>query len=413
MAESYWPWRSLRWRDCDGALIGLRRTGEDTLAVLVGSGMHTGKRGTWTDDGRIWGVPDWVWERVGVGESWAGNVVGYGAVLASQEDRVHLAAVGRADPVEFASLRDRSEPLVFERAADGGTQLVEAQAGLTEMTAAMVAGWGWMIFPLPPNSKVPFGGSHAYKDAVASPNAERVRLHWQMWPDDNIALATGLEGSPVVIDIDPRNGGSVEVAEKLFKVRLDYTLSATTPSGGVHLYFTDPLQGKDGALRSVNSGGFQEAPGIEVKSAARHVVMPPSVYRDGMYAWSTGSLDRGPALLPEEVREKAKNASRRTDTFERKEEHGFSVPLESILTAVANSQYNGMGRNNIVHEAACNIALGLTASTREGIREHLQQLREVAVGTELPEYEIDKAIRSAITSRLPVQAHDFLLMDFV
>jgi hypothetical protein len=405
MGESYWGWRVLRWRDCDGSLVGLHRTGPDEIEVLVGSGIHQGKRGVWNRDVRVFGAPDWVWERVT--SFWAGTIMAHGAIQAGEEDRQRLVALARDDvPVTAAS---HDQPLIFERAADGSTQLVEQQAGLVEMTAAMVAAWGWLIFPLPPNSKIPFGGSHGFKDALSSTDASRVRAHWQEWPDDNIGLATGQKGSPVVIDIDPRtDDASVEQAEALFGVDLSYTLTAHTPSGGVHLYFTDPLQDTEKAVRCVNSRQFKDHGGIEIKGASRHVVMPPSVYKSGVYAWANGSIDKGPAVLPPEVRAKALTASKHRVSTELKgdDPFAFEVPFDNILAAVVASQFNGRGRNNIVHEGAT----VLCAQTRDRgeLRARLSRLREVAVATQLPEYEIDKAIRSAV-SRLDDKAAEFLL----
>ncbi|MBN2195024.1 MAG: bifunctional DNA primase/polymerase [Polyangiaceae bacterium] len=46
---------------------------------------------------------------------------------------------------------------------------------------------------------------HGVADATVDPDV--VAAWWRRWPDANIGVATGGDAGPVVVDIDPRNGG--------------------------------------------------------------------------------------------------------------------------------------------------------------------------------------------------------------
>jgi putative DNA primase/helicase len=48
--------------------------------------------------------------------------------------------------------------------------------------------------------------SHGVKDATTDRN--QIKRWWAEWPDANIGLAPGLERDILVLDIDPRHGGS-------------------------------------------------------------------------------------------------------------------------------------------------------------------------------------------------------------
>ena len=63
---------------------------------------------------------------------------------------------------------------------------------------------------------------------------------WKRWPDANLAVATGKASGIVVIDIDPRNGGSVKVAEALLGDISQDTAVQETGSGGLHILVKRP-----------------------------------------------------------------------------------------------------------------------------------------------------------------------------
>lgn len=103
------------------------------------------------------------------------------------------------------------------------------------------------------------------------------------WPQANIGLVTGTASSVVVLDVDPRNGGDVEL-ERLWALHEPFPAGpvAATGGGGWHYYFKHPGT----AVRSRN-GIVGE--GLDVKADGGYVIAPPSVHRTGMsYEWCEG-----------------------------------------------------------------------------------------------------------------------------
>ena len=72
-----------------------------------------------------------------------------------------------------------------------------------EAAARSYATRGWPVFPLEPNSKIPYKGSRGFKDATTDEN--RVTDWWTQFPASNIGVSTGKK--LVVLDVDPRHGG--------------------------------------------------------------------------------------------------------------------------------------------------------------------------------------------------------------
>lgn len=95
----------------------------------------------------------------------------------------------------------------------------------------------------------------------------------------------------VVIDVDPRNGGDVELARLgAAHGNLPPTLTARTGSGGFHYWLTysGPTRGK-------------LATGIDVKSNTGYVVVPPSLHEvGGIYEWTD---NRPAAYAPQWVKD--------------------------------------------------------------------------------------------------------------
>lgn len=116
---------------------------------------------------------------------------------------------------------------------------------------------------------------------------DTVERWWRMWPTANIGIRP-LDGQ-IVLDVDPRNGGEVQLAAMLDRYGpLPATRMARTGSGGLHLWFTCPGRVR-GAL----------APGIDIKSASGYLVVPPSVHASGgSYEWTnSGPIAAAPEFL--------------------------------------------------------------------------------------------------------------------
>ncbi len=117
---------------------------------------------------------------------------------------------------------------------------------------------------------VPMNGVKA-----ATTDTTIIQQWWQKHPRANIGIATG--HGLLVVDIDPRHGGSLEQLAKRFS--LPDTAMVQTGSAGWHLYFA-----YEGELK--NSVG-KLGEGIDIRGTHGYVVAPPSLHVSGnYYAWA-------------------------------------------------------------------------------------------------------------------------------
>lgn len=103
-------------------------------------------------------------------------------------------------------------------------------------------------------------------------------------PHGNVGVATGEHSRLLVLDVDPRHGGDLKLAE-LLKIHgpLPATPCASTGGGGEHYFFT--WNPRDGALSGRN-GLF---PGLDVKCVGGYVAAAPSMHASGKpYSWVAG-----------------------------------------------------------------------------------------------------------------------------
>src|SRR4029453_5581595 len=102
--------------------------------------------------------------------------------------------------------------------------------------------------------------------ATASVDPAQIQAWWREWPTANIGLLTGDRSRLAVLDIDPRNGGDVALAdlEQCYHV-LPETPLVLTGGQGKHYYFR-----LDGPCASCHP-----APGIELQAESAQVVAPP------------------------------------------------------------------------------------------------------------------------------------------
>jgi hypothetical protein len=112
---------------------------------------------------------------------------------------------------------------------------------------------------------------HGFYAATCDPN--RIRAMHSAIPGGLLALRTGAISSRVVLDIDPRNGGSV------LRDLMPPTRCARSGSGGWHLHYRHP----GGRL----AGKLHGHPGIDIKADGGYVVAPPSIHPGTrqLYRW--------------------------------------------------------------------------------------------------------------------------------
>ncbi len=133
--------------------------------------------------------------------------------------------------------------------------------------ALAYAALGWHVLPVEPRGKKPLG-SFGLKQATTG---EAIIREWfERWPDAGIGIALA-PSRLAAIDIDPRNGGSLEALPE----QLD-TLTAKTGGGGYHLLVRTRL---DATLPG------KLGPGIDLKHRG-YIVVEPSVHPSGEpYGW--------------------------------------------------------------------------------------------------------------------------------
>jgi hypothetical protein len=153
---------------------------------------------------------------------------------------------------------------------------------------------GWAVLPLTPQTKQPLGKLVPHGLKGATTDQEMIARWWQCEPMSNIGIRTGAASGLVVLDIDPRNGGSDNLRElEQQNGELPHTVMSLTGGGGIHIFFQHP-------------SGFTKnktlAPGVEVKADGAYVVAPPSIHPNGeAYQWEVSSHpdDLDLAALPE------------------------------------------------------------------------------------------------------------------
>lgn len=139
---------------------------------------------------------------------------------------------------------------------------------------------GWKVFPLKPNTKVPFTTNGFYDAERIS--SDKVTLEFWNEKTDNWGVNLG-DSNLTVIDIDPRHGGKFTELEDSFLVesgddawKLPKTLLDQTGNNGYHLIYK-------GAYHLPT----KLATGIDIKSIGGYAVLPPSIHPDtgNSYEW--------------------------------------------------------------------------------------------------------------------------------
>jgi hypothetical protein len=80
---------------------------------------------------------------------------------------------------------------------------------------------------------------HGVNDATTE--RDQIKHWWTASPNANVGIATGRKSRIIVLDIDPRNGGSMSLKRQRRKLgRLPDTVTAVTGGGGLHFVFKYP-----------------------------------------------------------------------------------------------------------------------------------------------------------------------------
>jgi hypothetical protein len=134
---------------------------------------------------------------------------------------------------------------------------------------------------------------HGVKDASTDPDC--IERWWKKWPGANVAIATGSNSGILVIDIDPKHGGSESFRQLVQELGpLPDTTEAKTGGDGQHFLFRHP------GGRVVNCQGI--LPGIDIKGDGGYIAADPSRHASGRYYKWEPSHDPwsiAPAELPD------------------------------------------------------------------------------------------------------------------
>ena len=132
--------------------------------------------------------------------------------------------------------------------------------------ALAYAARGWPVFPCKPGAKEP-ATSHGFRDATTDP--DKIAWWWRRQPEANVAIATGYPG-PDVLDVDQHgtagNGYSALNRLKTAGLLEPVGTIVSTPSGGLHAYFTGSEQ-PSGRLPRCH---------LDLRARGGYVLAPPS-----------------------------------------------------------------------------------------------------------------------------------------
>jgi hypothetical protein len=177
--------------------------------------------------------------------------------------------------MEFVPSAEHETPLTFDMAT----------------CAASYSRRTWRIIPLHSitvdgrctcgNERCSSPGKHPRtKNGVkdATNDRETVLAWWQRDPDSNIGIATGK--GLLVIDIDPRHGGSLKALDDRFN--LPATAQVSTGGGGWHLYYY-----YNQLTYTLPNTTSKLGEGIDSRGENGYVVAPPSLHASGnRYTWN-------------------------------------------------------------------------------------------------------------------------------
>ncbi|MFD7184943.1 bifunctional DNA primase/polymerase [Streptomyces sp. NPDC059904] len=268
---------------------------------------------------------------------------------------------------------------------------------------------GWAVFPLRPSDKRPAGHAerlcphtgrcadgHRKPEQRATTDPDMVAAAWTAQPY-NIGIATGPSGL-LVVDLDVRKPeeqeGTPDGAESLSALceRAGQTLPPTyqvrTPSGGQHLYFTQP----DGARIHSTAGRLGHH--IDTRGWGGYVVAPGSTTPHGAYTVTDESpVAPLPGWLAEQLSERPKPAPHTVMTAVRDGSKAARVALDRECAVIRAA--GDHSRNNTLHKSTCKVARFVAWGniSRSTVEEAIQAAGE---STGLSAAECTTTIRSAM-----------------
>jgi len=267
--------------------------------------------------------------------------------------------------------------------------------------AIAFANRGWAVFPLAPETKLPIKGSHAIHDATNDHDALNESF---TDPELNVGIRTGDASRLVVVDIDCHVGGANghDSLAALEQQGLILPLGnhkrgcgiVTTPTGGMHLYYT-----LDEETKLKNTAGVL-APGIDTRADGGYVVAPPSRTPAGSYRWKQYPVEMFAA--PRWLIEKTL-----AETYQPKKEHRYAKPSDEMSPKVREmlsdrlnkiSHATSGQRNHTLNREA--FYLAQFAGKGFSMEDLDSWLLDAAMQSNMPAYEARRTIDSALKSQM-------------
>lgn len=158
--------------------------------------------------------------------------------------------------------------------------LVDINEVPLRQAALAYARMGWPVLPLKPRLKQP-ATKHGLHDASISQS--KINRWWNMWPDANIGIRTGIAFD--ALDLDGESGVSA-----LYDIKPDYRHTGPISATGSGYHFLFRVSG------SKNHAKMVDVP-IDFRGRNGYIVVSPSTHPDGhKYKWVQGG--RIPAVPP-------------------------------------------------------------------------------------------------------------------
>jgi len=162
--------------------------------------------------------------------------------------------------------------------------LIDINKATLEQAACAYASMGWPVLPLLPRKKEPHGKLVRTGLLEATDDLGRLRLWWEMWPNANIGLRTGIAFD--VVDLD-----GPEALKSLSLVAPGYKHAGPVASTGRGYHLLFKTTGARNAANKLSS--------IDYRGINGYIVAPPSVHPNGhKYQWAKdGELPEAPEWL--------------------------------------------------------------------------------------------------------------------
>jgi hypothetical protein len=247
-----------------------------------------------------------------------------------------------------------------------------------EQAALAYARNGWAVFPLKPGEKVP-AVKHGVKEATT--DLDQVAGWWSRMPDANIGMACGEPSGIFVLDVDGEEG-----QDSLVNLGhgIPGTLTAYTPSGGLHLLFRH-LPGLGNSVSTVG-------PKLDTRGDGGYIVVAPSQVNGKEYRWGGKQPPEPiPGWLVTMVRKPLPKPMRPIAAAERTKyaERALTLGCERVAAAGEGT------RNDTLNREAFSLGtiVGAGMLGQEDVRNHLLEAA-VACGLTAREaaHVIDRAI---------------------